>query len=194
MLSCGTAGRLRAHPRPPFFQFVCDTGADAGLSHDQHEPVRARVPFRYVIHHDLDVDMAVAPDGSGRSLREYLVSEWLSLGEEACCFDLGIQFVNARLPSEKNGHPAGTCWQFYATFSRLEREFNHWFQLEPDVWPVQAGWLDEVASLARNNLGGRWGERSSCRRVWVAGSMPRCRPEYASLDERQVCACLRIRR
>lgn len=64
------------------------------------------------------------------------------------CVTGGVQFVSAKLRDEENLHPDGPCLQQFRLHNLLPDRFDHFFQMEPDVAPVQV-------RLLRGNEGGR---------------------------------------
>jgi hypothetical protein len=55
----------------------------------------------------------------------------------ASCVTGGIHFVSAKLRDEENMHPDGTCFQQYKLHELLPDHYDHFFQMEPDVAPIQ---------------------------------------------------------
>ena len=60
----------------------------------------------------------------------------------------------------------GGCHQHYNTFPHMEAMgFDHWFQFESDVVPMQPNWLARVADDAARNGPG-------CDRLWMQARHP----------------------
>jgi hypothetical protein len=116
-----------------------------------------------VFHFNRDLDSVLELDG--RSGKPALTQLWDSLGALQRCFAGGVHYLSANLTDEQNSYPLGTCIQFYGAFPLLRGlGFDHWFQMEPDVLPLRAGWGARVAELAAQN--------ADCQNFWQAGSLP----------------------
>jgi hypothetical protein len=116
-----------------------------------------------VFHFNRDLDSVLELDG--RSGKLALSELWDSLGALQRCFAGGVHYLSANLTDEQNSYPLGTCIQFYGAFPLLRGlGFDHWFQMEPDVLPLHAGWGLRVAELAAQN--------THCQNFWQAGSLP----------------------
>jgi len=87
------------------------------------------------------------------------------------CFH-NIRFISALLSEEEDGYPRGCCNQFFKLFLDNDmREtvgnYGSIFLMEPDVTPLQTGWLDKLYEHAQ------WAHNAG---VWVTG------PTYDSRD------------
>ncbi len=116
-----------------------------------------------VFYFNRDLDSVLELDG--RSGKPALTSLWESLGPLQRCFPGGVHYISANLTDEQNVYPTGTCVQFYDAFAVLRRlRFDHWFQMEPDVFALRPGWGVRLAELASQN--------ARCQNFWQAGSLP----------------------
>eukprot|EP00741_Cyanophora_paradoxa_P006966 tig00001065_g6739.t1 len=88
------------------------------------------------------------------------------------CFD-EIKFVSGYLTEDMDGHPDGTCYQFYHLFQNpmMARTYKYFFLFEPDVRPIKRYWLDAVyeETFDRNDF-------------WLKGSVSQCGGDYAYMD------------
>jgi len=84
-----------------------------------------------------------------------------------------LRFLSGMLTASMDGHPDGTCYQFYHLFQNpdIANRYQYMFLMEPDVRPIRPFWLDAVyeETLDRNDF-------------WVKGSISQCSGPYAHLD------------
>jgi hypothetical protein len=90
-----------------------------------------------VLYYDGDLDNAPLM-ADGRTLRVYLLDHWQQLPVQTrACVSSGVQMMSAYLTPAENVHPDGPCIQHYRLHQILSATFDHFFQMEPDVTPIQ---------------------------------------------------------
>ena len=96
----------------------------------------------------------------------------LNASVRACFAETEPSFISANLADDEDAYPVGPCFQHWKTFDVLRNwthdasvmMFDHWFQFEPDVTPIQRGWGSELVRLASAN--------KDCFEWWQLGSLP----------------------
>ena len=114
----------------------------------------------------LHFDQVVTPD-----LKQQVLTLFHALKPETqACFESPV-FLSADLAANENYHPVGPCIQFYSTFEALYGQYDHFLQMEPDVFPIQKHWLDKIMDQTAKNIEG-------CEDFWMMGSPPVCSQSY----------------
>ena len=99
-------------------------------------------------------------------LESELLNIWFEVSDQIRnCFNSDAKFISSDLSEIEDKYPRGPCLQFWRSFEILkELQYDHWFQYEPDVFPIQVGWGTRMLSLAADNY--------NCQHWWELGSMP----------------------
>eukprot|EP00741_Cyanophora_paradoxa_P008800 tig00001375_g8517.t1 len=105
-------------------------------------------------------------------LVQKLVKGINALQKSRRCFG-EIKFLSGHLSDDMDGHPDGTCFQFYHLFQNqmMAHTYKYFFLFEPDVRPIKRFWLDAIyeETFDRNDF-------------WVKGSVSQCAGDYAHMD------------
>jgi hypothetical protein len=76
-----------------------------------------------------------------------------------------LHVVYSKLSDEKDRYPAGCLHQFLHALQCLHiAKYEAFFLMEPDVWPVRAGWAEALASLLQSKE--EWWLRGSLWHTW----------------------------
>lgn len=124
-----------------------------------------------------DLTAHLVGDFHGPTIQRTLQELWDGLGVLSQCFGGGLRFFSANLSAApRDGNSDSSCSMFYSLFGLLEPQFDHFFLMEPDVFPVQPFWLDAIVRERSPVMRGPNGVRCE---VWQKGSVARCSPDYA---------------
>lgn len=130
-----------------------------------------------VMYYDRDVDTAPLMR-DGRTMKQYFADSWETLPEQTrSCVTGGIELLGAKIPDELNVHPDGPCIQQFRLHELLLGRYDHFFQMEPDVAPIQDYWMDEIVKESNDNEG--------CDRFWMKGSASRCDGRFGQIAKRR---------
>jgi hypothetical protein len=127
------------------------------------------------LYFDQDLSAQASDAYNATLLQETLLSSWHSL-PHSHCFKGGVQFIS-NTKGELN-HIEGSCVMFYDLFAALEQAgYGHFMWMEPDVLPVQRGWLERMTEEVGDNV--------RCQRWWLKGSNPVCQSWYGEIRDRR---------
>jgi len=130
-----------------------------------------------VFYFDKDLETAPALE-DGRRIEEYFTQFWQNFAPAITKCFRKIDFLSAKLTDAQNRHPDGPCVQHFKLHHLLRGKYDHFFQMEPDVLPIQDDWLDGLAYEVTLN-------GPNCDHWWMKGSMSRCDGRYGLIAKRR---------